>query len=55
MLVHSSCRFSDRKTSILTEEGWRQARFLFMMCPAELNARSDGTDVAGTHRYFFAT
>ena len=47
------CRFSDRKTSMFTDDGRRQARFLLTMCPAALNARSDGTEVAGMQRYFF--
>ena len=46
-------KISGKNTSILTDEGWRQARFLFTMCPAVLKALSDGTEVAGIDKYFF--
>ena len=40
------------KRSILTFSGSRHTLLWFMMYPAKLKARSEGTDVAGIHRYF---
>ena len=39
---------------MLTFSGSRQALFSFTTCPATLNARSDGTEVAGIHKNFLA-
>ena len=48
-------RFSAKNTNILTELGRREARLAFTMCPVELKARSEGTDVAGIGKYFLTT
>jgi len=36
-------------------DGSSDKRLLLTMYPAELNSLSQGTDVAGTHRAFFAS
>ena len=44
-------RFSAKNTNILTLAGKRQALLSETIWPAQLNARSDGTDVAGINKY----
>lgn len=46
--------FSARNMIMFTLSGSKHARFALTSCPAMLNALSDGTDVAGTQRYFRA-
>ena len=47
--------FLLKKTNMFTEDGSKQALFLFTICPAKLNTRSEGTLVAGMHRYLRAS
>ena len=54
--MHDYIKFSAKK-NILTFSGNRHALlwFTISMYPAKLKARSESTDVASTHRYFFAS
>ena len=40
---------------MFTLSGDSAERFFETMWPAQENTRSDGTDVAGIHKYFFAS
>ena len=39
---------------MLTDDGKSEACLEFTMCPVELKTLSDGTEMAGIDKYFFA-
>jgi len=47
-------RLAARQTSVFTFSGSKHDLFSFTIYPATLKALSEGTDVAGMQRYFFA-
>ena len=55
MIVKFFFRLEAKNVNISAFSGCRQDRFEVMMLPLTLNALSEGTEVAGIHKYFRAS
>ena len=55
IILLSFLRLEAKNVNISGFSGCRQDRFEVMMLPLTLNALSEGTEVAGIHKYFRAS